>query len=173
METIKNIAILDNQRAPGAFAPQDSGQRPPSQREDQLCPEQIKKETTSPVPRIFAARDVLAAFSAEFLGEHLCRMWILNKIHGTDPPRCPRCGEPVAAHMLHSFWDNRRVRCGKCRKMFTALTGTFLSGCHMDFREIFLLAVLLGLDLADAHIAQILHMSAENVRLWRLKLKYR
>jgi transposase-like protein len=100
-------------------------------------------------------------------------MWVLNKLHGTDPPRCPRCGEPVADNLLRTFWESRRLCCGKCRKMFTALTGTFLSGCHMTFREIFLLAVLLSFDLADRHIAQIMKMSPENVRLWRLKLNQR
>ena len=100
-------------------------------------------------------------------------MWVLYKLHGTDPPRCPRCGEPVADNLLRTFWESRRLCCGKCRKMFTALTGTFLSGCHMTFRDIFLLAVLLSFDLADRHIAQIMKMSPENVRLWRLKLNQR
>jgi transposase-like protein len=136
-------------------------------------------EPPAPWPRVlkqsiglrFTAVEAMEVFSAEFLSEHLCRMWILNKIHGAEPPRCPGCGEPVAHHLLRSFWENRRVRCGKCRKMFTALTGTFLSGCHMDFCSVYLLAVLLALGLPDKNIGRIVKMSSENVRLWRLKFK--
>ncbi len=119
---------------------------------------------------LFSIAEVLAVFSAEFMGEHVCRLWVLSKLHRDHQPCCPGCGEPVAAHLLHSFWNNGRVRCSKCRKYFTALTGTFLSGCHLGFREVMLLALLLALDVPDKQIASTIKMSAENVRLWRLKL---
>jgi transposase-like protein len=68
---------------------------------------------------------------------------------------------------MHSFWDCKRIKCGRCGKYFTALTGTFLSGCHFNFREIVLLALLLALGVVDKQIAAILKISSENVRLWR------
>lgn len=176
METLKNTAI--NARAAISVAGGDSV----------ICRAKIlttargcvadnneKAKITVPpgIYKTFSPGEAISAFSADFLSEHVCRMWVLNKLHDTDPPRCPRCGEPVADNLLRSFWENRRVRCVNCRKMFTALTGTFLSGCHMTFREIFLLVVLLSFDLAGRHIAQIMKMSPENVRLWRLKLNQR
>jgi transposase-like protein len=72
---------------------------------------------------------------------------------------------------LQSFWENKRIKCDRCGKYFTALTNTFLSGCHFDFREIVLLAFLLALGVSDNQIATTLKISDESVRLWRLKFK--
>jgi transposase-like protein len=69
--------------------------------------------------------------------------------------------------MMYNFWDCKRIKCGGCGKYFTALTDTFLSGSHMSFREIILLAFLLGLNVADKQIAAVMKMSQENIRLWR------
>jgi hypothetical protein len=117
------------------------------------------------VPGRFTPGAVLAMFGADFLVESFCRMWILGKLHpaGAD---CPGCGKDI---LLRTFWDGGRVKCDGCGKYFTALTGTFLSGCHLSFREIVLLALLLALEVPDKQIAAVIKMSAENVRLWRLK----
>lgn len=61
------------------------------------------------------------------------------------------------------------MRCGSCGKFFTALTGTFLAGTHMNYREIVLLALFLSLDLPFKKIGQLLEISQETVRLWKMK----
>lgn len=66
---------------------------------------------------------------------------------------------------------SERIKCCHCEKFFTALTGTFLSGCQLDFREVILLAVLLSPDITDKTIADILKMSSANVRIWRNKFE--
>ena len=68
------------------------------------------------------------------------------------------------------FWAGERVKCC-CGKFFTALTGTILSGCQLDFREVILLAVLLFLGVPDKVIAGFLRMSTAGVRLWRQKFE--
>lgn len=119
---------------------------------------------------VFVPRDVLKAFDVNVLNNETCKMWITERLHHNEA-HCPGCGAPLPGRLAHSFWDCKRIKCGKCGKYFTALTGTFLSGCHFSFREIFLLSFLLALGVPDKQIAATLKISAENVRLWRLKFK--
>ena len=49
--------------------------------------------------------------------------------------------------------------------------GTFLSDCQLDYYEVILLAILLSPDMSDKTIADILDMSAANVRIWRNKFE--
>jgi len=107
------------------------------------------------------------------LDEKWCKAWVMERLHGdqpwmgNDPPFCPGCGSPVPDRMMHSFWECKRIRCDICGKYFTALTGTFLSGCHFSFQETVLMAFMISLGVADKQIANTLKISAENVRLWR------
>ena len=122
---------------------------------------------------VFVPADVRDAFGAEFLDKAYCHAWIMERLHGDQPCMrennhfCPKCGAVIPVRLMHSFWTGKRVKCDECGKYFTALTGTFLSGCHFDFREIVLLAFMLSLGVADKQIAATLNISAENVRLWR------
>ena len=121
---------------------------------------------------VFVPGDVLAVFGADFLDEKLCRDLIMEKLHAPGHVAfclCPGCSAPIPGRTLQSFWECKRIRCDYCGKYFTALTGTFLSGCHFTFREIVLLAVLLAMGVADKQIAATLKISVESVRLWRLK----
>jgi transposase-like protein len=115
---------------------------------------------------VFAPADVLAEFNAEFLDEMWCRAWVLQRLH-RESPRCPGCEEEIPDRLMQSFCETRRIRCDRCEKYFTALTGTFLSGCHFSFREIVLLAFMLALGIRDKQIAATLKISVESVRLWR------
>ncbi|MEN6623625.1 MAG: hypothetical protein ABFD50_19025 [Smithella sp.] len=119
---------------------------------------------------LFVPADVLKSFNADFLDEDRCRVWIMWLLH-RDITQCPKCGEEIPQHLWRSFWICNRIRCSHCHTYFTALTGTFLSGCHMKFREIILLSFMLSLGASDKAIAETLKISAENVRLWRLKFK--
>jgi transposase-like protein len=114
----------------------------------------------------FALRDIMCSFDADFLAEDHCRAWIMGILH-QDKSRCPECGADIFRRLLPSFWMGKRIRCRNCGKYFTALTGTFLSGCHFDFREIILLAFMLAVSVDDKQIAATLKISAESVRLWR------
>ena len=116
---------------------------------------------------VFTPADVLNVFDATFLDEEICRSLVIGKVNTSITPMCPECKERVNSVLLPSFWKFRRIRCWNCGKYFTALTGTFLSGCHFNFREIVLLAFMLALGVDDKQIAETLKISAESVRLWR------
>jgi transposase-like protein len=124
--------------------------------------------------RAFLPADVLKEFRAEILDEPWCRLWILKRLHRRDP-RCPGCDVPVPEKSLQRFWLGARIRCDACGKFFTALTDTFLSGCHLSYQEIVLLGFLLAMDshsmngISDKQIAELLEISAEAVRIWRHK----
>lgn len=144
----------------------------------EMCGKMEVTENTAINNRLgaFVPHDVLRVFNAEFLVDDHCRAWVIGRLHGdqegmigVEHPCCPGCGTPIADRTLQSFRECKRVRCDSCGKYFTALTDTFLSGCHFDFREIVLLALLLALGVQDKQIADILKISIESVRLWKLK----
>lgn len=116
----------------------------------------------------FTPADVLEIFNVNFLDYEFSRMWILKRLHPAGA-HCPDCGDVVPEKKLQRFWSNQRISCRTCEKYFTALTKTFISGCQLDFRGLVLLALLLALGVHDNQIAAIVDMSAENVRLWRIK----
>jgi len=115
---------------------------------------------------VFTPSDALSVFNANFLDYEFSRIWVLKRLH-PDGAHCPGCGAEIAESQLQRFWSNGRLACRKCGKYFTALTGTFISGSQLDFRNIILLAVLLALRVTDRDIVKITRMSAENIRLWR------
>lgn len=131
--------------------------------------EAIKDDT--PRPRFFLPADAAAAFRADFLEEEASRRWILAMIHVAGPITCPDCRAPLTEIALQRFWKGGRICCRACGKYFTALTGTFLAGCHMDFREILLLALFLHFNISAREIARVLKISAETVRLWEIKFQ--
>jgi transposase-like protein len=112
--------------------------------------------------------DILNDFTVDFLSEAVCRVWVLTEIH-KDVARCPGCGIELAGERKLKFWANERICCGNCGKFFTALTDTFLSGCHLSFRQIILLAVFLGFNIPGRIIADKVGITEESVRLWRHK----
>ena len=118
----------------------------------------------------FNMTEAATAFGVEFLDESACRAWILKTLHGDAPARCPECGSILNEKAQDRFWSGSRVKCS-CGKFFGALTGTVLSGCHLDYRSIMLLAVYLFFGAKADHIARKLGISAETVRLWRIKFR--
>lgn len=117
---------------------------------------------------VFTPADALSVFNAHFMDYEFSRIWILKRLH-PDGAHCPGCGADVPENKLQRFWSNGRMACRQCGKYFTALTGTFISGSQLDFRNIILLAVLLALRIPARQIAEMTNMSAENVRLWEIK----
>jgi len=119
---------------------------------------------------VFTPGEILKVFNANFLDYEFARLWILKRLH-PHGAHCPGCGAAVPAKKLRRFWANGRIRCGECGKYYTALTGTFISGCQIDFRGLMLLSVLIALGVHDGQIAAIVGMGHENVRLWRLRFE--
>lgn len=118
-------------------------------------------------PDFFCLREVTDIFGASFFDHNVCRQWILNRLHPSGA-HCPMCAAAVPEKFHKRFWSGERMRC-QCGKFFTALTGTFLSGCSLDFREVILLAVLLCLGIDNRKIAGFLKMTPESIRIWRQK----
>ncbi|MFH2099421.1 MAG: hypothetical protein ABIJ95_07930, partial [Pseudomonadota bacterium] len=58
-----------------------------------------------------------------------------------------------------------------CRRGFTAITGTLMAGAALGFREVFLLAALLGQGKGNVEIAGRAGCTAETVRLWRARFR--
>lgn len=114
--------------------------------------------------------DVTASPMIAFFDEAVCREWILKRLH-PDGERCPGCGEQIPGKALGRFYAAERVKCFRCGKFFTALTGTFLSGCQLSFAEVIALAMFLSPEFTDKKIADVLGMSAANVRIWRAKFE--
>lgn len=119
----------------------------------------------------FSLIEICQAFGTDFLDESACRRWILNALHGESPISCPECGSILDEAYHSRFWEARRIRCYNCGKFFTALTGTILSGCHLDFRTVMLLAIFLCFGLKADFIANKLLLSSETIRLWRKKFE--
>lgn len=120
-------------------------------------------------PNVFIPADVARAFRADFLDESVCRAWILTALHGEGPIQCPACRAEMEGVALQRFWEGKRVCCRRCGKFFTALTGTFLAGCHMSYAEVMLLAGFLSFGIQSRDIAKILNVSPETVRQWGKK----
>lgn len=118
----------------------------------------------------FTTSDLKLASMVNFMDEEACRGWVINKLHG-DKPLCPSCFSYIRERALVGYLEGRRIFCDKCGKYFTATTDTFISGTHMDFRSVVLLCLLLDLGVTDRRISELIGISAESVRLWRLKFK--
>lgn len=118
---------------------------------------------------VFSFSDVVSGSCFKFFDEILCREWVLHQLHPSGA-FCPECGFPVHPRFEGRFWEGKRIKC-HCGKFYTALTGTFLSGCQLKFSEVILLAILLCPDITYKTIADVLDMSPANVRLWRNKFE--
>ena len=93
------------------------------------------------------------ALNADFFDEAHCREWILRKLH-PGGAFCPGCQRAINDDRRRNhFWKGDRLNCEYCGKYFTALTGQIFSGAHLDFKGIFLLAVLSGSGINDKIIA--------------------
>ena len=114
--------------------------------------------------------DVAAAFTPEFLDLDRCREWILNQLHRNGAV-CPGCGSSIKDEQrLVRFWSGKRLSCPSCGKKFTALTGTFLSGSSLDFRDIFFLIQALGYGARATDTAKRIGCDPKTVTNWRNKL---
>lgn len=122
-------------------------------------------------PGMFGPSDILSVPVAGFFDEEICRVWILGRLH-PDGAACPACLSPIVGEAsLQSFWSGDRVRCVRCGKYFTALTGTFLAGGHLGYTQVILIGILIGSLADDSAIASIMSMSTEGVRLWRRRFE--
>lgn len=125
-----------------------------------------RKARSSIFHGVFTTSTVLKEISPSLLNPRSCRLWIIRQLH----PRgafCPSCHKPVSERSLPKFLNNEKVKCSECGKFFTALTGTFIAGTHMDFAEIFFLSLCLEIGLSAKSIADRMGLDPDTVRLWR------
>lgn len=116
-------------------------------------------------------RKVNDEFSVDFFDERACRMWILQRLH-PEGVHCPRCGKAITnIRGIANFYELKRVSCKHCKKLFSALTGTFLNGAQINLRVLFLLAVFLALKIDKKEIARMLNIHPETVNVWSAKFK--
>src|SRR3990170_3549177 len=116
-------------------------------------------------------KSVIESFTVELFDERVCREWILNKLH-PEGASCPGCGKPIlSAKCLQNFWNLKRVFCKDCKKIFTGLTNSMLSGVRVDLRTFFVMAVFLQLGVEKKVISKLLKIHPETIRLWEMKFK--
>jgi|SRR5208337_1562998 len=108
--------------------------------------------------------EVSMTVSANFLSEDACREWVLRCLH-TKGVYCPRCHvQMIDEKRLTRFFANQRIFCPSCQKFFTAVSQTFLSGTHLNFRQIVALASLVHLKVRPPEIVRIIGEDAWTVR---------
>lgn len=133
--------------------------------------ENTGQSSTAADAEIFTPAEAADAFAPEFLDLERCRAWILNQIHKAGA-FCPGCGSSIQDEQrLSRFWTGKRLSCPACGKKFTSLTGTFLSGSHMDFRGIFLMFLSFGRGWGTAETARRIGCDPATVRNWRKKIE--
>lgn len=116
----------------------------------------------------FTTRAAAAHFGPDFLNEDACREWVVSRLH-PGGAFCPGCGLRLEDDA--SFRAGKRCHCGRCGRWFTATTGTFLEGAHLDFAQVYALALFIELGHTPARISSMLGISADTVRLWMKKFR--
>ena len=117
----------------------------------------------------FTPADVVVDFDATWLDETLCRSWVLLRLHHQGAV-CPKCGSGLRKAQRLSFYNMKRVRCYTCGKFYTAMTGTFLCGTKLDFRQIVLMNYLIGIGLDDADVAKAVGLKDQST-VWKYRKK--
>lgn len=131
-------------------------------------------ETAITRAKIAPQGNVKPFFNARFLKMEPCRDRILGRLH-PQGAACPECTHSIKSEkMLKNFWTGRRCTCAHCKIRFTALSGTLFQGTHLNFKEIFLITFLLGLQaegLNISSIAKAVGVSENTTRRWIKKFK--
>lgn len=116
----------------------------------------------------FTARQALVYFDPDFFDEAACREWVISRLH-PGGPACPGCGLKLDDDK--SFRAGKRCHCGRCGRWFTATTRTILEGTHLDFAQVYALALFIELGIPATRTASMLGISADTVRLWMKKFR--
>ena len=74
---------------------------------------------------VFTPAEAVEAFSALFLDEKVCTLWVLKRLH-PEGARCPECKAAVG-YDDGNFWEMKRCHCKECGKWFTATTGAHIA----------------------------------------------
>jgi transposase-like protein len=113
------------------------------------------------------ARDCLAA---EYFDEARCRQWFLQRFY-PNGCRCPDCGSAVESERSRAtFLELRRFTCSACGNQPRPTKGTILQDSPLTPRDLYLLAILIGLGVEDRDIARSLSVTRETVANWREKI---
>lgn len=130
----------------------------------------IRRNSSSAFHGVFTTTTVLQEITPSFFDSRMCKLWIIKQLHPAGA-RCPSCYKPISEKVLPKFLDNGKVKCSRCGKFFTALTGTFMAGTHMEFTDIFFLALCLEIGLSVKSVADRIGLDQDTVRLWRDKFR--
>ena len=109
---------------------------------------------------------VVSEFGEEFLDEMRCRKYLLE-IFYPEGAKCPNCGKSVPEKSVQRFWENKKMRCPFCGKFYFATSKTVLSAKKLSFRQIYLIALLLGLEVSPIKIAQLVGCDKKIVYYWK------
>ncbi len=125
----------------------------------------IKREgmTARTPKRYFSIIDFI---DLSFLDERLCRELVLGILHNTkaSPPACPYCGYQFSEELWPRFFQNERMHCRDCRKIFTATTGTNINRLRLEFRAIVFLCILYEARVPLEEISRKIGISERNIR---------
>lgn len=134
--------------------------------------EEVKVETRKTTTSFLD--ELSRTFSAELFDEDACRQWVLGRLHPAGA-HCPGCDVLLQDKTtLANFRQGKRCYCKSCGRWFTAKTRTFLQGTQMEYRQIFLLAVLLDFmetGITPERIGRCAGVSSNTVSFWHKKIK--
>ncbi|MGA1846893.1 hypothetical protein [Deferribacter abyssi] len=116
--------------------------------------------------RTFKPGVVVSEFDVNFLDEGKCRKYLLE-IFYPEGARCPICGKLVPEKSVQRFWENKKMKCPYCGKFYFATSKTVLSAKKLSFRQIYLIALFLGLGVNPYKIAELVGCDKKIVYYWR------
>jgi transposase-like protein len=113
------------------------------------------------------AGDLMTSISPSFIDQRAATRWLVQKLN-PNGPACPHCAHQIEIPRLRETWAALgRVKCTRCKRSFSAATGTPLSGSKVPPASIVLLALLMAAGLNDRDIASRAGLDRSTVNRWR------
>ena len=114
---------------------------------------------------------VTDSFGAAFLDEAFCIRFFLDMSH-RRLAHCPDCKKDLTDdRQERRYYEMKKFKCKSCGQTVTSKKGTVLENCSLKPSQYILLALFLETGSSSTDIARFIGMSAENVRIWKGKLK--
>lgn len=113
---------------------------------------------------------LVGAISPSFLDANAATRWLVHRLH-PDGPACPYCSALIISRQRRATWESLgRVKCPRCPRTFTAITGTPLHGSTLTPADLVLMALLMAAGLDNAAIAERVGCDRTTVYRWRPRL---
>lgn len=94
-----------------------------------------------------------------------CLELLLGLLH--DKALCPRCGEALHPAAEKRFWSGGQFYCRACHGKHFGTSGTILSGCPLDPRQIIMLCLMLSRGCNAVEACRAVGLSRPTVMKWR------